>query len=142
MPRTTSDLVKGIISVRAGDDLSPFIAVANELVTEECVPVKKADGTTPWHSDTRLELIERWLSAHFYAVMRPRAVSEGAGTVQQTTESKVDLGLRVTKYGQQALELDTSGALAALDNALKTVKKRLPGGGAAGVTWLGKKCNY
>jgi hypothetical protein len=136
MPRTTSDLVKGIINVKAGVDLTPFILSANELVTECCEPVTRLDGS-PWHSDVRLELIERWLSAHFYAVFKPRSVSVTAGTVQESTESKVDIGLRVTKYGQQALDMDTSGALAALDNSLKKVTKALPGGGRSGVTWLG-----
>lgn len=111
--RTTAAAVKEIIEVddtllvgTGGDVLDPFIETANALVTEVCKPLG--------YDDTRLELIERWLSAHFYAIRDPRRASEGAGTVQETFQHQLDLNLSVTTYGQQAMMLDTLGGLHAL----------------------------
>lgn len=106
--RTNHANVANIIDVDEEDDVSPFIESANMLVTDVC--------TNSGYSDAKLELIERWLSAHFYAIMRPRAFLEQADVIREQIESKVGLGLDVTRYGQQAKLLDTAGNLAALDN--------------------------
>lgn len=145
MPRTTAEAVggeEGIIEVDDSISLEPFIEAANELVTEICAAVMQDDGVTPFHSNSRLELIERWLSAHFYAVRDPRAHVEQVGLIRSHFESKVEYGLKNTRYGQQALRFDTSGALAAFDNALETTKQLdLPGveepGKKVKVRWLG-----
>lgn len=112
MARTTQELVGGIIEVEDGDDLTPFIFTANELVTEACAPLG--------YTEARLELIERWLSAHFYAVFRPPS-NKGVrvDVIDDRVDSKVDLGFNVTWYGQQALRIDTLGGLASIDQ-LKT----------------------
>lgn len=129
MPRTSSTAVQGIIEVDEDADLTPFIETANALVTEVCVPAG--------YDAARLELIERWLAAHFYAVLAPRAIVEQVGSagggVREQYESKVDLGLSITRYGQQAMMLDTTGGLAALNQA--TIK-----GTARGIraVYLGK----
>ena len=124
MARTTATLVGGIIEVDTDITLTPFIDVANELVTECC--------TSGDHSTTRLELIERWLSAHFYTVRDMRAESEKAGSVSQKLQSKVDLGFDTSHYGQMAMRLDTEGNLAALNEQIKKGKRT-----TVGVTWLG-----
>ena len=123
MPRTTPDLVKGIVDTSADDalDLMPFIEAANVLVTKVCLP--HYNETT---DASQLELIERWLAAHHYCILSPRESFEGAGAVQANYESKVDLGLDVTRYGQTAMRFDTSGALAALNNAMKKAATTLP----------------
>lgn len=131
MARTTPDLVRTIADADDGVDLMPFIQAANELVTEVCA----APGV---YSSGRLQMIESWLAAHFYHILDPQASQETVEGIQVTLDTRVDLGLAVTKYGQQAMRLDTGGYLAALDNAMKTVTKTLPGGGKkVGVTWLG-----
>jgi len=120
MARTTSDAVEAIIDVQTGEDLTPFITIANELVTELLAGE---------HDATRLELIERWLSAHFYTVKDPRAEYEKAGEVAQRLQSKVDIGLRTSHYGQTAIILDTSGLLSSYsDGKVKVI---------GGATWLG-----
>lgn len=126
MPRTDADTVggeEGVIEVDPDISLDPFIEAANELVTEICAPVLKNDGVTPFHTNARLKLIETWLSAHFYAVRDPRAHVEQVGLIRSHFESKVEYGLKNTRYGQAALRFDTSGALAAFDNALETIKQ-------------------
>lgn len=133
MARTTRALVEGIIEVDAGivpDDaaMEPFILPANELVTEVCTG--DAGPANAYTSD-RLELIERWLAAHFYAQRDPRYASEKAGSVGGNYQSKVDLGLDNTHYGQMAMRLDTNGGLADLNRKSKKGKRKLA------VTWLG-----
>jgi len=110
MSRTTSEAVAGILEEQATLSLGPFIEAANYLVTKVCATATNSDGTS-WYSDAELELIERWLSAHFYHVAATRADTEQAGSVSQKLRSKVDLGLNLTHYGQQAMLLDTAGGL-------------------------------
>lgn len=111
-PRTTADLVGGIIEVLSTIPLDPFIAAANSLVTEICAP----EG----YDDARLELIERYLSAHFYCLRDPRAWREEAGDVAASYQNAVDLILFTSHYGQMAAMLDTAGGLAALNKDTKT----------------------
>lgn len=141
MARTTPELVAEIIEVDVDPDagidlatrLNPFIGYASELVTEVCAPVTR-------YSETRLRDIETWLAAHFYAVFDPQFMATTVGDVRTQYESKVDLGLDVTRYGQQAKRLDTEGGLAALDERMKSASE----GGAlprkAKVVWLGRDC--
>ncbi len=155
--RTTTVLVEGILDgVAEGFDLSPFIDSANEIVTERCAvvfpgvteqldsagnPIYVAEKGGFSYSNHRLELIERWLSAHFYAIFDPRSVMEKAGSVMQSIQSKVALGFNVTHYGQQAMRLDTQGALAVMNNAMDSYKK-MPAAlvqAPIGITYLGRR---
>lgn len=122
--RTTVEAVGLIIDVDSGISLTPFIEVANALVTKHCV-----DGA---FTVAELELVERWLAAHFYCVRNPRTTQERAGSVGEGYQSRVDLGFDVTHYGQMAMRLDWSGALSKLNEQAKS-------GGriTAGITWLG-----
>lgn len=120
MPRTTHELVEGVIEIDSDINLDPFIAVANALVTE----IAPDSG----HTEERLILIETWLAAHFYTVRDPRPVSERAGSVSVTHQSAVALGLNTSHYGQTAMTLDTTGRLKALHAGKRVV----------GVTWLGR----
>jgi hypothetical protein len=119
--RTTAELVGGLIELDLTIDVTPFIFTASELVTEHC----EGQGYTV----ERLELIERYLAAHFYTLRDPRVVSERAGPVQATYQSKVDLNLATSHYGQTAMMLDTVGGLAVLNN--RKAKR------VHSVTWLG-----
>lgn len=130
MARTTTEQVEEIIEV---DDtitsLAPFIAMANELVTEVCAPLG--------YSDERLELIERWLSAHFYCSRDPRISYEVAGPTAATYQYKVGLFLANTSYGQMALSMDTRGGLAKLSKQMEEGKGKV----TASISWLGSNCD-
>lgn len=108
--RTTAAQVAAIRTVEAdgvvADILEPFIEVANSLVDEFCT-----GGTL---TDARLELIERWLSAHFYTLQSDArlTLSETVGPITETFFGKVGFALNLTPYGQQAMLLDTTGGLA------------------------------
>ena len=131
MARTTPDKVREIVEVDEDVGLSAFIDAANQLVTEKC--------TSSGYSDARLESIETWLAAHFYKVFDREESQYTLGAIGGQFFGKVDIGLRSTHYGQQALRLDTAGNLAAMDNAMDSVQADLPaaGGRKGGVTWLG-----
>lgn len=133
--RVTAAEVQVIVETIAGADLNPYIDAANELVTELC------EAPAYGYSNSRLKTIELWLSAHFYCIFDPRKRDEMAGPVREVIEGKVGLHLDVTRYGQQAMILDTAGGLAAWNNAAAKVIK-MPavvskGIGLTGITWLG-----
>jgi hypothetical protein len=131
MPLTTVIAVQGIIEHDTEIPLDPFIETASMIVDRVLVPVKDDDGSL-YYNNTQLEVIERWLAAHFYAVRDPRTAFEGVGKVQASFESKVGLNLNNTRYGQAALGLDTSGTLAALQKQAEEGGKLKPQ-----VVWLG-----
>lgn len=104
MSRTTAEAVGKLVEVPTGFDLAPFIETASALVDDCCASVG--------YDATRLELIERWLSCHFFQMREQAVESEKAGSVSAKYRGKVDLALNVTHYGQQAMILDTKGGLA------------------------------
>jgi len=110
----------------------PFITLANELVTEFCTG---DNGPETAYTDERLELIERWLSAHFYTNRDPRVTNEKAGSVGAAYQSSVALGFSTSHYGQTAMRIDTNGGLARLDKEMKNGGKT-----RAKVSWLGTSC--
>jgi hypothetical protein len=124
MARVTSAEVQEIIEVDSTISLTPFITVANLMVTKHCVD-------TTFTAD-ELKEIERWLSAFLYAVRDPRTTSEGAEGVSVSYQKSSSLGLDVNEYGQMAKRLDWSGALAALDNSTKNGLRR-----SVTLEWLG-----
>ncbi len=125
MARTTEAAVQGIIEHDSSISLTPFIEIANDLVTSECLD--------SGYSAARLELIERWLAAHFYAIRDNRVASEGAGSVTTSYQFRVGLNLNVTIYGQQVLLMDTDGNFAALQ-----AQAEGKGPTRASIVWLGK----
>ncbi len=144
MPRTTATAVSKIIEVDIDSEdesttldqwLAPFIEVANMIVT------RLLSGATYYTPSVTylltdinidLEIVERWLSAHFYAVRDMRRAEEQVATVREKVMFKVGLDLRNTMYGQQAMFVDLSGLLAAWNNSLAKVEKI-----RVGATWLG-----
>lgn len=137
--RTDEDLVGAIIEVDDTIPLTPFIQAANLLVNRVVVPAVDDEGESFYDEDDAddaeaLEIIERWLAAHFYAIRDPRPVFQAVTNIMDRFQSKVDLNLMVTHYGQQAMVLDTSGELAAYNDSLtnKPMRRRV------GVTFVGK----
>jgi hypothetical protein len=129
--RTTAELVGGVIEVDEEISLDPFILAASSLVdqiqdyiTTESVP----ESTNGMTHDERLEMIETWLAAHFYAIRDPQAIREQAGPVGAQYPSRVDLGLKLTHWGQQAIAMDTTGTLLRISKG---------GGKKVGMFWAG-----
>jgi hypothetical protein len=119
MVRTTAEAVGLIIELTPGILVTPFIEIASALVDDHL--------STSTLTSTRLEQIERLLAAHFYALRDRRVQSERAGPVSETKEAPVlGKGLEATTYGQQAMALDSSGALAAWQAKLMSGKSGMP----------------
>lgn len=105
MALVTDNEVKEIISTDL-TDLSAFIEVADLIVQEQL----NDQGLTA----LRLKEIERWLAAHFVAMREDsaRLAEEQVGdTRARYNEGKLGQFLESTRFGQQALLLDTSGQL-------------------------------
>jgi hypothetical protein len=130
MAYATDEGVRGIVSVREGDSLVPFLAAAASIVTRHLVPVFPADIT-----EDELTQVETWLAAHFYSIWRQRRASESASVVSASYQYNLGLYLASTMYGQQAMMMDPTGLLAAL-NAETTEGKRRQ---RFGVLWMGKE---
>lgn len=117
MIRTSKPAVDKIIeldeTINSGD-IDFAMEAANALVDSVCLE--------SGYSDALLELIERWLSAHFYAIRDPRAEKESADDVDVTYQGETKTGLEHTSYGQQAMTLDYKGNLAAVNNNSKNAK--------------------
>lgn len=111
MARVTDAEVEEIIDYDDTITLTPFITVANQLVTELC--------TDSDYDSDRLKEIERWLSAHFYHIRDQHVASERAGEVGVNYQYKVDILLNQTKYGQMAMILDTAGNLGKLNKRIE-----------------------
>lgn len=121
MARTTS---AAVIAVLQGDydsesapSLTPFIETAGVMVDE-------AAGADVL-SAARLELVERWLAAHYYCMGDRPYTSRSTGGASGSFAGQFSKGLESTPYGQTALAL-SGGLLAA------TGRRR------AGAEWLGK----
>jgi hypothetical protein len=116
-PLVTDAEVKAVVDTQR--DTTPFIATAHLLITEDLA----ASGL----STARLTQIELYLAAHFVALTEERGnLSEH--TVGDATEKysmKLGSGLSLTRYGQQAVNLDTSGKLRTLANEGQSAQFRV-----------------
>lgn len=118
--RVNDDDVKALIDVKPGRVLTPFIDMAHLIVEEDVKPA------APTMSEARLTMIEKLLSAHFVAVTEER----GGLTSSEQGESRESYaglltygtGLTLTRFGQQAIVMDSSGKLAEMANAKGTKK--------------------
>jgi hypothetical protein len=122
--RTTEGNVQGILGNHYDNatSLVPFIDTASSLVDD----IALLDSSI---SATRLELIERWLAAHYYEHADQITQSRSTGGASGQFQGRTDMGFDSTKYGQEAKRLDSSGMLVNLDQPLRP---------KAGGFWLGK----
>lgn len=102
--RVTASEVKEIYDTSMADaTITPFIDVANDLVTEKL---------TGEHNDTRLAMIEKFLTAHLITSTRDRpAIEEEIGDARVHYSDIFGENLKSTTFGQAVLMLDTSGIL-------------------------------
>lgn len=120
--RTTEEAVAAVLQgdYDPAQSLAGFIETANAIVTAVCQPLG--------YTDEYLELIERWLSAHFYCIPNPQMEHEGIGAARESPQQKVDLNLLQTRYGQQAVAMDYKGGLRDIN---RTDRRR------GHITWMG-----
>jgi hypothetical protein len=120
--RTTTEAVEGVLGDDydrdGGRDLTPFVETASAMV--DTLVVKAALKAVTFTA-ARLELIERWLAAHYYTQ------SDRTYKSRSTLDASATFNTDGKEYLNAALALDNSGCLAALLN-----------GKRAGAFWLGK----
>lgn len=106
--------VKALITT--SKDTTPFIGFADMFVSDVIGSALATD---------RLEAIRTWLAAHFVYIAEANAVlSSRKGSMSEDyfpRYSDKSTGLATTQYGKVALQLDTTGLLAAAttNNGLK-----------------------
>lgn len=131
MPRTTDDLVKEVMlpgkdyDTENAPSLTRFIKIANLVVTQvaACATAKGSSQD----SEVLTEM-ETWLAAHYYVqsdqVYTSKSNVSASGSFQGSTSGE---GIKGSKYGQAALDLDFTGCLEAI------TAKRM-----GGIMWGGK----
>lgn len=128
--RTDSDAVIALLAPGKDYDLvnlpslTGFIASASVVVSR--VATCAADKGITLSSE-ELELIERWLAAHYYKRSDLPYASKSTGGQSASFQTKIDMGIKGTHYGQSAIDMDPSGCLAALSSQAR-----------ASIGWLGK----
>lgn len=124
--RTTEDAVRAIIDNTTAIDMTPFIRIANKLVTK----VHAADSDSLLNTDDLQEL-ETWLAAHFYAhrdqLLQNKSTSGASGGFQGQT----GMFFSSTQYGQTALMFDVTGYLSSLQQMAQNGRKKVQ------MIWLG-----
>lgn len=107
--RTTVEDIKKIIDTSLDDaTITAFATTAYNLI----------EASISNTSETMLTEIEKWLAAHFIASTRERvSKEEGAGGAYIKYAGEYGSDLRSTSYGQTAIVLDTTGALAILSGS-------------------------
>ena len=108
--RVTQTEVRLLIVVDSSivTDYTPFIEAANTLINNTIKSSSVNEATK--------KVIEKWLSAHFIAISDMRKDTEKADEVSEKNQYRLGLNLQVTMYGQQAIALDHSQALANLNS--------------------------
>jgi len=110
--RATEAQVKEIIDTSlTEEEVSPFLKVANQMVTDLVSDEGYASGT--------LQEIERWLAAHFVAIRDPRVAKEKIGDAQADYHGKSGMSLNFTPYGQQVMVIEYKGKIAAAVMAMR-----------------------
>jgi len=127
--RTTERAVKAILGpnydVVNGPSLQPFIETATVLVDR----VALKDISTSLMTAASLELVERYLAAHFYEHEDQITASRSTGGASGQFMGRTDMGFDGTKYGQTAKRLDATGLLVMLDQPQRP---------KASIKWAGK----
>src|SRR3990167_481580 len=112
MARVTVDEVREIFDTSMEfDQITAFITAANLLVTQVCTSTTLPTGL--------LKEIERYVAAHFCWLRDPHELRSKLGDFEMwafpaAVTTSWGKGLNLTPYGQTAVALDTSGALANL----------------------------
>jgi hypothetical protein len=105
-PDAVRSRVESIVEIDEDVDISEYIDSALMLVVGLAQPAE--------YSQVEMERLHAWLAAHFYEVNYQRSFEKEIGRARDKPETKVDLGLNLTRPGQQVLVLDYKKAFTAV----------------------------
>lgn len=127
--RTTTQAVKGIMlgeyDCLNNPDLTPFIESASLMIDDLVTCAATMSQTL---SAAKLEIIERWLTAHLYQMADPGYIEKRTGKAMGKFTGETGFGLEASRFGSMVKRLDTTGCLSGLDAGASQVS----------LTWLGK----
>jgi hypothetical protein len=117
--RTTNALVIAVLGkdydTNKNLDVTPYVAMASNLVDRVVVMANNKgmpySDPNPAIVGSPTEIIERWLAAHFYAVMDKPYMNKSTQGASAGYGGRLDMGLDFTQYGQQAQMADYSYSL-------------------------------
>jgi hypothetical protein len=101
MAVTANDVAEIFDTELQDSQIQRHLDVAERLVDREL------DGRDQQEKDD----VTLYLAAHFAATQEPRAESASVGDASVTYQGDSEMGLKATRYGQQALMLDPTGNL-------------------------------
>ena len=118
--RTNEQKVQGILGGNwdGKTDLAPFIDTAN-AATGAVATCATNKGVSL--SDTILERIEAYLSAHFYGHADQFYSEKQTENASAKFQGETKTGYESTQYGQTAISLDTSGCLLTMSRGQTTL---------------------
>jgi hypothetical protein len=103
--RVADDELRDLVEAKDSERVTSFISDASLLVDETL-------GTSDL-TESRLKMIEKYLAAHFWVI----AKEKGGLTLEQTGDARnqyqqiTGQGLSSTRFGEQVISLDPTGAL-------------------------------
>jgi len=131
--RTNDAAVRDIIESESTVSMEPFIASAS-VVVDWLETQDLADEVIL--TATALELIERWLAAHYYEAYDRQYSSKSVGGASGSFQGQTAMVFMSTKYGQNACSIDCTMRLAERSAQVSDGMKR-----TARVTWGGRNAD-
>lgn len=113
-----------------GVDLTSYIEAAASMV-DQIVHRRSPIGKRI--DNYQAEIVERWLSAHFYCMMDKAYSNKSTAGASATYQGQTKNFLEATYYGQMALRLDPTGILETIGRDERRVAR---------CNWLGRRSNY
>lgn len=118
MPRTNKSDVKDIVDTELNDSsIDAWIEMANDLADD--ISVNGSINTN------RLTRIEKLLSAHFIRLQEPGVETESVKDASFDFTGDFGMDLNMTRYGQAAKRLDTTGTLSQNADSTKATTQAL-----------------
>lgn len=125
MARTTPQAVQDLLGNEYDNAnkprLTPFVNTANAMVNWLESQDIAAEGLL---DVDQLELIECWLSAHYYQMTDPGYTTRSTGGASGGFQGQFTQGFKMTRFGQTALILDVTGLLAKRDKETEEGARR------------------
>lgn len=124
MARTTAQQVDHLLAGEYDQKtkLSPYIETASVIVNWLATQDLAAEGLL---NAGQLELIERWLAAHYYQMSDPGYTTRSTAGASGGFQGQFTTGFKMTRFGQTAMVLDVTGLLARRDKEMEEGARRV-----------------